>query len=154
VEPGGTLYYLLNLELTGFNPFGHAPRTASKEEMREQTSTSHQNWLRRLKEDPSAFPFDLATSDDMREEYLKDHQDSRVSEQAFSVAVSSLMFSKASESQIRTKSGKKHLKVIKNHEKYSAMSDAEKGREYDAQHAAAKPAPSTWGNIDLSEVRV
>jgi len=46
-------YKLLNVDLTGFDPAGHAPQTQAKEEMRQVTGTEADGLIRDLLQDPA-----------------------------------------------------------------------------------------------------
>lgn len=53
--PSHLFYYLLNLDLTGFDPKGPAPMTESKNEMIKDTKSDLGHWLIELKENPDEF---------------------------------------------------------------------------------------------------
>jgi hypothetical protein len=146
------LYHLMTLNLIGFNPYDPAPSTAGKVALRENTSPSHVNWLRELKDNLESEPFGLVSAEELLQRYRKDDPDSKVSPGTFSKAMSELKFVKACNDGIRTKDRKKRrLWVLKSADKYRGFSPAEIGHAYDAERESKL---SGWSGIDLSAAPV
>lgn len=52
--PAALLHYLLELNLDGFNPDGHAPLTTDKVQMTQRGHTEIEDWVARLRHDPNS----------------------------------------------------------------------------------------------------
>jgi hypothetical protein len=73
-------YYLLHLDLEGFNPQGEAPHTQSRKDMIAAGKSEHQAWIAELKEFPdnklrvndTVLPYCLYTTEDLLALYQPD----------------------------------------------------------------------------------
>src|SRR5690606_33400968 len=52
--PSALFHYLLSLDLSGFNPLGHAPQSAAKAEMREISGSDLDMFVHSLRIDPDS----------------------------------------------------------------------------------------------------
>jgi hypothetical protein len=145
------MHHFLTYDTTGFNPYAAAPHTASKSEVVENGSSIQDGWLRNFKSNMESYP-DLVTVQELYDVFEKEHPNSLVGISSFSTAMTRQGFIQASSEAISIGDGKRvRLRILKNHEQYKGISDADKGKAYKIQRMSYKPV--SFATLDMSEVR-
>ena len=142
--------YFLTYDTTGFDPYAPAPITLGKAEVIENSSAPHESWLRDLRTQLDHYP-DLVTIQELYDEY-RGGQDAYVSIAAFSSAMTREGFTQASKNAIPIRGGDRsaRLRILKNHDVYKSMTDANKGRAYDAQRSPrGTPVHTSFSTLDM-----
>lgn len=133
-------YHLLNLDLTGFDPFAPAPNTASKHVMVAASRTEVEAWCFKLKEDPdtclraggNTIPYGLFRCEDLINIYAGD-DGKKPYVKTMANALRKAGFQKAAKDQsCPTKEGKINLWAVRD-ESMVNKSAAQVGATYDAE---------------------
>lgn len=135
-------HHLLQVDLTGFDPFGPAPDTVSKKEMVAASLSEVEAWCFKLKEDPDTclrhgqtiVKFRLYRIKDLVAFYSNDGR--KVYEKAFANALRKAGFKKAAlGNSCPTNDGRINLWVVREHEnkKFQFVSPKDCGDWYDSE---------------------
>jgi len=130
-NPGAAalFYYLLNLNVGDFNPYGHAPETRAKSDMRDINRSDLASWVSLLKETPDTVlvsagrpaPFDLWTVEELLQLY-DPTATTRVTANGLSRALRKGGFRKVYGGNVLPGVGRR-VWAIRNDEKYLGRSD-------------------------------
>jgi hypothetical protein len=150
-------YYLLQVDLAGFNPAAEAPHTASRKEMIEAGLAEHAAWCKELREHPDnilrmpsadgrvgmIIPFDLYTIDDLLAIYQPEdtRRTRRISPKGLSIVLKEAGFSKANAGQpVETGKGlRQHVWCIRNDED-ALLGRSEVSEKYQTERSMKAPA--------------
>lgn len=134
-------YYLMHLDLTGFDFADEAPSTGAKEEMIENSRSALANWVHDLRDNPErvlkvgngTIDFDLYTTDDLLK--LFDPEDKkRVGIRGIGVELKRARMVKAARGQgCRTVDGQPRLWAVRNPHKWARCSPSAAGEHYDKE---------------------
>jgi tmRNA-binding protein len=136
-------YYLLNVDLTGFDHTAPAPDTRSKAAMVAASRSEIENWCYKLKEDPDTclrsgetiIPFSLFRSKDLIDVYASINDGKRPYEKTIANALRKAGFMKAAKDQsCPTKDGKINLWAVRERGDHELSAQAA-GKKYDAERA-------------------
>lgn len=139
--PSHLFHYLLNLDLTGFNPSGHAPRTGSKTAMIEENRSDLASFCAALRDDPDTvlrsqgkvIGRSLWTTGELLAVYDPDRR-SRVTTNGMGREMKRAGIEKLVKGEaVRTCVGRVILYAVRNGSKFASLSATELGLAYDAE---------------------
>ena len=134
-------HYLLNLDLTGFEPHGHAPMTAGKRSMIDSGRSELNAWARNLKNDPDTvlridsvvIPHDLWRTEDLLALFDSEGR-KRVGVPGMGRELKRVGLVKLNRDMgCYTSKGQYKLWAVRNAAKYEGMGGAELGKLYDKE---------------------
>lgn len=133
--------HLLNIDLTGFDPMGHAPMTDSKREMIDTGKSDLAGWVAMLREDPdmmlrvdnTAFPFKMFRSEDLLKIY-DPGTNTRVTANGLARELRKGGFERLNNSAcVRTSMGHVRVWAIREPDSFRKLSGDEIGKYYDEE---------------------
>lgn len=140
--PSHLFHHLLSVDLTGFEPLGHAPDSRAKREMTETGRSDIASWVNLLKESPDTvlrmdgvvLKNDLWRSEELLHIYDPDGR-GRVSPNGLSRELKIAGFAKLNKGMgvYTTQAGQVRLWAVRNEGRYLPMSGADIGKMYDKE---------------------
>lgn len=141
------LYYLMHLDLSGFNPSGRAPMTKAKAAMIEDSRSVLSNWVHTLKDSPekvlrvgdSPIEYKLFTTDELLKMFDPEGR-TRVGVRGMAVELKRSRIMRAAHGMpVRTETGGQlRLWVVKGGEEYTTMPPRGVGKAYDDERKEDK----------------
>lgn len=119
-------YYLLNLDLKGFNPLAKAMMTAFKEDMVETVRSQHASWCHKLKDTPDYYlrvgsmplTSDLYTADELLKLYKSEEPMTQVKTNSFGAALKAAGFQQVAQIRWGNPERRDRFFVVRNADKW------------------------------------
>ena len=125
------MHHLLNVDLTGFDPHGHAPVTRAKTEMVEHSKTELERWLNDALTDEyidGTIGREIVTLDELVSLYHRDTASSRTTTTAMSKALRRIV--RYEQSRISARGGRPNVVTIRRHEFWATQDRADWATEF------------------------
>lgn len=144
--PSALFHYLLNLDLSGFNPLGHAPQSVAKAEMREISGSDLDMFVHSIRIDPDStlqwggvpLDADLFTVSEILSIYEQENPNRKTTMIAMSKALRRGGFKALP--LVRTRTGVKKLWALRNVDHWRKASSAARAAHYDSPGMRRPPA--------------